>query len=292
MAGETATPARLRRGFDWPASAVQGRAVVDAIGRWKSWREGSVSRDRRVDAYIAALPRWQQRICSTLRRRSRRPRAHPPPARAATRQRLHTQRLLGHGIRGRREEGPARRGRESGLRRREVGARPAGGWCDRCSAHACFDAGTPPPHYVVRPAQHFVCPADIRWILPLTAPRVWPKLATTSGRGLDRYRVRARARRRWRGRPGRQAPTRASSPRLSSPGTPWTAAARVAHAEPDAVLCSGPLAGQFTSRFSTSGSSAKRCTVRRRWPSRRRYFTGHGPATVRDSACGPARHGH
>jgi len=27
-----------------------------------------VSRDRRVDAYIAALPRWQQRICREVRR--------------------------------------------------------------------------------------------------------------------------------------------------------------------------------------------------------------------------------
>jgi hypothetical protein len=34
----------------------------------RTGREGGVTRDRRVDGYIAALPRWQRRICREVRR--------------------------------------------------------------------------------------------------------------------------------------------------------------------------------------------------------------------------------
>src|SRR5262249_2509711 len=67
-------PARLPRSlesgrrFDWRPAAVRGPESSRRSMGGRTGREGGVTRDRRVDAYIATLPRWQQRICREVRR--------------------------------------------------------------------------------------------------------------------------------------------------------------------------------------------------------------------------------
>jgi len=143
--------------------------------------------------------------------------------------------------------------------------------------------------HVMRPTWHFVAPQDIRWLLGLTAPRVHRAMsvyrrqleldARTLARGtavieraLDgRHLTRA------------EIAERLKRARLDLKGV------RLAHvmmyAELEAVVCSGPRRGKaFTyallderaphgQRFSRDEALAELS---------RRYFTSHGPATIRD----------
>lgn len=144
--------------------------------------------------------------------------------------------------------------------------------------------------HVMRPTWHFVTPADIRWLLALTAPRVLAALSYMDRQvGLDdavlaqgsavlaaalrdsAYRTRAEL-----GAALEQAGILAPSPRLGH---------LLMHAELDGLICSGPRRGkQFTYAL-----LAERAPQARRLPRdealaelTRRYFAGHGPATVQD----------
>jgi hypothetical protein len=145
--------------------------------------------------------------------------------------------------------------------------------------------------HVLRPTWHFVTPADIRWMLDLTAPRV--KAAT-----LYYYRqyelddavfarsndVLAKA------LEGGKHLTRAELGRvLDAAGIRADDAMRVAHlvgqAELDGVVCSGPRRG----KQHTYALLAERAPNARRLSRdealaelARRYFTSHGPATLQD----------
>ena len=153
-----------------------------------------------------------------------------------------------------------------------------------------FDRGRILRTHVMRPTWHFVAAADIRWLLELTAPRVHRRMAIyTRSLELDpRTLVRGTAviERALR---DRQHLTRADlAERLQRAGLTMSGT-RLAHlamyAELEGVICSGPRRG----KQSTYALVAERAPHAARLPRdealaelTHRYFSSHGPATVRD----------
>lgn len=146
--------------------------------------------------------------------------------------------------------------------------------------------------HVMRPTWHFVTPADIRWLLELTAPRVQRIMSSYARRleldariltrGID---VIARALR------DRQYRTRAElAGRLQRAGLAMTGqrlAHLVMHAELEQVVCSGPRRGrQFTYALIAERAPGAPQVSRDEALATltRRYFQSHGPATARDFA--------
>jgi len=146
--------------------------------------------------------------------------------------------------------------------------------------------------HVLRPTWHFVAPADIRWMLALTGPRV-----QTALRSYDRkleldatLYVRARTLI-TAALVGGYALTRAELAEVLHAGgiaaTGQRLAHLVMHAELEADICSGPRRGaQFT--YALLAERAPRARVLSRDEAlaalAERYFRSHGPATVRDFA--------
>jgi hypothetical protein len=130
-----------------------------------------------------------------------------------------------------------------------------------------FSDGTILRTHVMRPTWHFVTPADIRWILELTAPRVnavnahmYRQLELDDALFLRSNAVIAKA---------------------------LQGSRQLNRAELDAVVCSGPRRGkQFT--YALLDERAPQARILKRDEAlaelTRRYYTGHGPATVRDFA--------
>jgi hypothetical protein len=146
--------------------------------------------------------------------------------------------------------------------------------------------------HVLRPTWHFVTPADIRWMLELTAPQVHRTMSTYDRQmGLD-ARVMNRATGIIERALGReQYLTRlelgAHLERAGLPGKAQHLAHIAMHAELEGVICSGPRRG----KQSTYALLADRAPDARRLSRdealaelTRRYFRSHGPATVRDFA--------
>jgi hypothetical protein len=155
-----------------------------------------------------------------------------------------------------------------------------------------FDEGAILRTHLLRPTWHFVAPADIRWMLALTAPRVQAANAYYDRTlGLD-----ARTRRRSlgvleRALRGGRALTRAELGLvLRRAGIP-TEGLRLTHlmadAELEGLVVSGPRKGkQFTyalleERVPRAPSLSR---VEALAELTRRYFESHGPATLRDFA--------
>ena len=144
--------------------------------------------------------------------------------------------------------------------------------------------------HVLRPTWHFVAPADIRWMLQLTAPHVHRAMSYYDRQmGLDTATL-ARAttvveRALGEGRHLTRAELGVS---LSLAGVE-VKGPRLAHiamyAELEGVICSGPRRGkQFT--YGLIADRAPRAVVLPRDEALaelvRRYFRSHGPATIRD----------
>jgi len=146
--------------------------------------------------------------------------------------------------------------------------------------------------HALRPTWHFVTPADIRWILALTAPRVHAANAPYYKRNrLDRatlaksrtvleraLRDAAYLTRSELAAALRPAGIRASGERLAS---------IMMHAELEQVICSGPRRGkQFTYALLDERVPATKTRERDEALAEltKRYFTSHGPATARDFA--------
>jgi hypothetical protein len=154
-----------------------------------------------------------------------------------------------------------------------------------------FDEGLILRTHVMRPTWHFVAPADIRWLLMLTAPRV---------HGLNRHYYRqteldeatltkstetlAQAlqggnyltRQELADSLERQAGIAASGVRLGYV---------MIYAELEGVICSGPRRGkQFTYALLEERVPPVKNLTREEALAEltRRYFTSHGPATVQD----------
>ena len=153
-----------------------------------------------------------------------------------------------------------------------------------------FDAGLILRTHVLRPTWHFVAPADIRWILALTAPRVHARNAPYYRKfGLD-SRLLARGRRVIeRALEGGRQLTRielaAALGRAGIAADAMRLVFLIMHAELEAVICSGARRGkQFTYALVAERAPDARMLDRDEALAEltRRYFTSHGPATLRD----------
>jgi len=169
-----------------------------------------------------------------------------------------------------------------------IGLRAAG--LDDAAVENAFDRGEILRTHAMRPTWHFVTPADIRWLLALTAPRVHQAskfyykqygldaktmsrvhkvLASELQGGRFRTRTELAAALAKRG-------IEASGPRLGL---------LTIHAELEQVMCSGPVRGkQLTyALFDERAPDAKARTPRDAGAElASRYFASHGPATLRD----------
>ena len=156
-----------------------------------------------------------------------------------------------------------------------------------------FAEGTILRTHILRPTWHFVAPADIRWMLALTGPRVKAAMASYDRKleldaGVFRRsnEVLARA---LRG--GAQLTRQELKQVLQRAGVAADGVQRLAHlvmrAELDGVICSGARRGkQFTYALLDERvpPSAPRSREEALAELTRRYFTGHGPAQVQDFA--------
>ena len=144
--------------------------------------------------------------------------------------------------------------------------------------------------HVLRPTWHFVAPADLHWMLELTAPRVRQALAFANRYYELDAALRTRATSIFERALGRNENlTRLELGRCLSRAGLEVAGVRLAlltiHAELDAAICSGPLRGKHT----TYALLPKRVPTPRRLPRdealgelAKRYLQSHGPATIRD----------
>ena len=145
--------------------------------------------------------------------------------------------------------------------------------------------------HVLRPTWHFVTPADIRWMLALTAPRVNLAMGTNFRRlGLDETlfartdKILARA---LEG--GKQLTRDELADALRENGVDGDLPLRVAHilarAELDRVICSGARRGKqptyalFDERVPPTPLRSRDEAIAELT---RRYFLSHGPATLKD----------
>ncbi len=144
--------------------------------------------------------------------------------------------------------------------------------------------------HVMRPTWHFVTPADIRWLLELTAPRVQRAMSSYNRRlELDPRTLARGIGVIERALGDRRYLTRTElSDRLQRVGLPMTGqrlAQLVMHAELEGIICSGPRRGkQFT--YALIAERVPRTPRLSRDEAlatlSRRFFRSHGPATVRD----------
>ena len=153
-----------------------------------------------------------------------------------------------------------------------------------------FDAGRILRTHVLRPTWHFVTPADIGWMLELTRPRVHSVLACyTRRRGID-PRTLSRATALFeRALGGGHHLTRAElGARLASARMTLGSlelALVTMYAELEGVICSGSRRGkQFTYALLSERAPGGRRLSRDESLEEltRRYFSSHGPATIRD----------
>jgi hypothetical protein len=155
-----------------------------------------------------------------------------------------------------------------------------------------FDAGKILRTHVMRPTWHFVAPADIRWLLSLTAPRVhaacgylyrlfdltgavFRRSDAAIGRALEHGRFLTRA----------ALQTELARAGIKAAGT--RLAGLVIHAELEGLICSGPREGrQFTYALLETRAPGARVLKRDAALAElsRRYFTTRGPATAHDFA--------
>jgi hypothetical protein len=145
--------------------------------------------------------------------------------------------------------------------------------------------------HVMRPTWHFVTPADIRWMLALTAPRVRAATAFYDRRLEIDAAVIKRSNKAIGSalRGGRHLTRQELRSALQKAGIAADGVQRLAHltmhAELDGVICSGALRGkQFTYALLEERVPGRHVLPREEALAEltRRYFTGHGPAQVRD----------
>jgi len=153
-----------------------------------------------------------------------------------------------------------------------------------------FDAGQILRTHVMRPTWHFVTPADIRWMLELTGPRVIRAMSSYTRRlELDppllnrSHAIIERAL-----GAGAYLTRRELAERLRQSGLTLTGirlALVVMVAELQGVICSGPRRGKEFTYALIAERAPKAARLSRDEALAtlsRRYFSSHGPATVRD----------
>ncbi|HET8775411.1 MAG TPA: winged helix DNA-binding domain-containing protein [Thermoanaerobaculia bacterium] len=155
-----------------------------------------------------------------------------------------------------------------------------------------FDDGTILRTHVLRPTWHFVTPADIRWMLELTAPHIHRAMASYNRRlELDpptlHQAIRTFERALRDGRPLTRAELAGQLADAGLVARGQRLAHIVAHAELEGVVCSGPRRGkQFTYALLAERAPAARSLPHDEALSELtlRFFRSHGPATIRDFA--------
>ena len=156
-----------------------------------------------------------------------------------------------------------------------------------------FAAGSILRTHLLRPTWHFVTPADIRWLLALTAPRVHAVNASMNRKlGLDGAIFKRSQAALAKALPGGQHLTREELRRaLEKDGIAADGLQRMAylmmHAELDGLICSGARRGkQFTYALLEERVPHARVLGREDALAElaRRYFISRGPATDRDFA--------
>ena len=157
-----------------------------------------------------------------------------------------------------------------------------------------FDAGRVLRTHAMRPTWHFVLPADVRWILELTSPRVQRLNATYYRKTeLDATTLAAAADVIARSLEGGRHMARPELARALEAAGIATDGQRlsllVMYAELEGVVCSGPRRGrQFTYALLDERTGRARAPARTREAAlaelTRRYFASHGPAQPRDFA--------
>jgi hypothetical protein len=155
-----------------------------------------------------------------------------------------------------------------------------------------FAAGSILRTHVLRPTWHFVLPADLRWLLTATAPRIKARDAGRCrqlGLAVETFatsgRLLAKALR------GGQALTRDEAAGVLERGGVDVAGQRLPyllmHAELDALICSGPRSGAQHTYMLLEERAPDAADLPRDEALARlagRYFSGHGPATAKDLA--------
>ncbi len=145
--------------------------------------------------------------------------------------------------------------------------------------------------HLLRPTCHFVSPADIRWILALTAPRVNAHNAFSYRQfGLDDATFMRSNNALSRALEGGKQFTRAELAfPLQQAGIATGSALRLSHimmrAELDGIVCSGARRGkQFTYALLEERAPQARTLERDEALAEltERYFSSHGPATIQD----------
>ena len=153
-----------------------------------------------------------------------------------------------------------------------------------------FGAGEILRTHVLRPTWHFVTATDIRWMLALTAPRVHAAAAYQYRRyELDEPLFPRTHAALEKGLQGGKQLTRAELSLVLQQAGILTDELRLTHlvmqAELEGVICSGPRRGkQFTYALLAERAPQARTLARDAALAKltRRYFTSHGPATLRD----------
>jgi hypothetical protein len=145
--------------------------------------------------------------------------------------------------------------------------------------------------HILRPTWHFVCPADIHWMLALTAPRVRARMAPYHRHfGIDAPMIRRSTKAIAAALGvGVQLTRQELRAVLEKAGVAVAGvqplAHLVMHAELDGVICSGALRDrQFTYALLDERVPAANTLSRGEALGEltHRYFTSHGPAQVRD----------
>lgn len=158
---------------------------------------------------------------------------------------------------------------------------------------AAFNAGSILRTHVLRPTWHFVLPADIRWMLALTAPRVHALNASMyRQQGLDEASLKRCEQVLANALQGGNHLTRDElKDSLLQAGIPVESGLRMSYimmyAELEAVVCSGPRRGkQFTYALLEERAPQAKTLQRDEALAElaRRFFQSRGPASVHDFA--------
>lgn len=172
-----------------------------------------------------------------------------------------------------------------------LGLRMPGGSTD-ADVERAFSDGDILRTHVMRPTWHFVTPADIRWLLELTAPRVH-RAASPYRRHLELDAptlVRATRLMERALRDGQHLTRRELGERLRRAGVAAEGerlGQMAMYAELEGVICSGPRRGRQSTYALVSERAPDPVRLTRDEALAtlsRRYFASHGPATVRDFA--------
>jgi hypothetical protein len=217
----------------------------------------------------------------------------PSASEQIVRRRLRAQRLTGAGLK--RPEDVvgllgAVQAQDYAPARWSVGSRTRGATDVRLER--AFDAGEILRTHVLRPTWHFVLPADIRWLLAATAPRVQSRCAYRYRQlALDASTLRAGDQALAAALRGGGDLTRAEAATVLSAAGIDAGGQRLPyllmHAELEGVVCSGPRRGKQHTWALLEERAPHALELPR--PEAlgelaRRFFTSRGPATARDFA--------